>query len=157
MPGARGGGPEIAPSTVSSPCPASTASTRCAVVGRDRVEVGDERPRVAGRRGDRAGDLDRRPGRHDAENDVRLVDERLQRPDVLDSGLAREASRPVAATVERDDDAHAAFLEALADRAPHRPAPTSPTTNAPGRIRTSDPRIRSPLLCPLSYGRSQGA
>ncbi len=25
--------------------------------------------------------------------------------------------------------------------------------HAPGRIRTSDPRIRSPLLCPLSYGR----
>src|ERR1041385_2752048 len=24
---------------------------------------------------------------------------------------------------------------------------------APGRIRTSDPRIRSPPLCPLSYGR----
>src|SRR5437868_8575378 len=27
---------------------------------------------------------------------------------------------------------------------------------APGRIRTSDPRIRSPLLCPLSYGRVGG-
>ena len=26
-------------------------------------------------------------------------------------------------------------------------------SDAPGRIRTSDPRIRSPLLCPLSYGR----
>ena len=26
--------------------------------------------------------------------------------------------------------------------------------DAPGRIRTSDPRIRSPPLCPLSYGRS---
>src|SRR5437016_14191864 len=25
--------------------------------------------------------------------------------------------------------------------------------NAPGRIRTSDPRIRSPPLCPLSYRR----
>ncbi len=25
--------------------------------------------------------------------------------------------------------------------------------DAPGRIRTSDPRIRSPPLCPLSYGR----
>ena len=29
-------------------------------------------------------------------------------------------------------------------------------TLAPGRIRTSDPRIRSPLLCPLSYGRVGG-
>jgi hypothetical protein len=26
---------------------------------------------------------------------------------------------------------------------------------APGRIRTCDPRIRSPPLCPLSYGRLQ--
>jgi hypothetical protein len=26
-------------------------------------------------------------------------------------------------------------------------------SDAPGRIRTSDPRIRSPPLCPLSYGR----
>jgi len=26
-------------------------------------------------------------------------------------------------------------------------------TSAPGRIRTCDRRIRSPLLCPLSYGR----
>jgi hypothetical protein len=26
---------------------------------------------------------------------------------------------------------------------------------APGRIRTCDPRIRSPLLCPLSYRRAQ--
>ncbi len=25
---------------------------------------------------------------------------------------------------------------------------------APGRIRTCDRRIRSPLLCPLSYGRA---
>src|SRR5436190_18676109 len=25
--------------------------------------------------------------------------------------------------------------------------------SAPGRIRTCDPRIRSPPLCPLSYGR----
>ena len=29
--------------------------------------------------------------------------------------------------------------------------------SAPGRIRTSDPRIRSPLLCPLSYGRVRQA
>src|SRR5579862_1452944 len=28
-----------------------------------------------------------------------------------------------------------------------------PIRSAPGRIRTSDPRIRSPPLCPLSYGR----
>ena len=28
-----------------------------------------------------------------------------------------------------------------------------PHANAPGRIRTSDPRIRSPPLCPLSYRR----
>ena len=28
--------------------------------------------------------------------------------------------------------------------------------NAPGRIRTSDQRIRSPPLCPLSYGRLRG-
>ena len=28
--------------------------------------------------------------------------------------------------------------------------------HAPGRIRTSDPRIRSPPLCPLSYGRVPG-
>jgi hypothetical protein len=27
---------------------------------------------------------------------------------------------------------------------------------APGRIRTSDQRIRSPVLYPLSYGRSRG-
>jgi hypothetical protein len=26
-------------------------------------------------------------------------------------------------------------------------------SGAPGRIRTCDRRIRSPLLCPLSYGR----
>ena len=26
-------------------------------------------------------------------------------------------------------------------------------SSAPGRIRTCDRRIRSPLLCPLSYGR----
>jgi hypothetical protein len=26
--------------------------------------------------------------------------------------------------------------------------------NAPGRIRTCEPRIRSPLLCPLSYRRA---
>ena len=31
--------------------------------------------------------------------------------------------------------------------------PTGDTRDAPGRIRTSDPRIRSPPLCPLSYGR----
>src|SRR5689334_6450284 len=31
--------------------------------------------------------------------------------------------------------------------------PTGATRDAPGRIRTSDPRIRSPPLCPLSYGR----
>ena len=36
-----------------------------------------------------------------------------------------------------------------------RPCPRIVThaANAPGRIRTSDPRIRSPPLCPLSYGR----
>src|ERR671930_2091106 len=28
--------------------------------------------------------------------------------------------------------------------------------DAPGRIRTCDPRIRSPPLCPLSYGRIRG-
>ncbi len=93
---------------------------------RDRVEVGDERPRVTGRRGDRAGDLDRRPGRHDAENDVSLVDERLERADVLDSRLAGETSGPFAAAVERDDDARAALLEPRADRASHRPASDEP-------------------------------
>jgi hypothetical protein len=31
------------------------------------------------------------------------------------------------------------------------PIPLNPS--APGRIRTCDRRIRSPLLCPLSYGR----
>ena len=126
MPGACGGGPEIEPSTVSSPCAASAASIRSTVVGRDRVEVGDERPCVAGCGGDRLGHLDRRAGRHDAEHDVRLADERLQRPDVLDSRLAGEASRPFAATVERDDHAHAAVPEPRADRAPHRPASDEP-------------------------------
>lgn len=29
--------------------------------------------------------------------------------------------------------------------------------SAPGRIRTCDRRIRSPLLCPLSYGRLRRA
>ena len=29
----------------------------------------------------------------------------------------------------------------------------TPLVEAPGRIRTCDPRIRSPPLCPLSYGR----
>ncbi len=32
--------------------------------------------------------------------------------------------------------------------------PPESSVSAPGRIRTSDPRIRSPLLCPLSYRRS---
>jgi hypothetical protein len=33
------------------------------------------------------------------------------------------------------------------------PAPA--TAHAPGRIRTCDRRIRSPVLCPLSYGGSR--
>jgi hypothetical protein len=32
-----------------------------------------------------------------------------------------------------------------------------PAANAPGRIRTCDPRIRSPPLCPLSYGRPRAS
>src|ERR1043165_7343897 len=47
-------------------------------------------------------------------------------------------------------------------RVPHALSPSVDTSepisaaaplDAPGRIRTSDPRIRSPPLCPLSYGR----
>ena len=94
--------------------------------GRGRVEVGHERPCVAGRDGDRLGHLERGAGRHDAEDDVRLVDERLQRPDVLDSRLGGEASCPFAATVERHDHARATVPEPRADRAPHRPASDEP-------------------------------
>ena len=44
---------------------------------------------------------------------------------------------------------------ALSCPARHRPlVPKARTRDAPGRIRTSDPRIRSPPLCPLSYGRA---
>ncbi len=93
---------------------------------RGRVEVGHERPCVAGCGGDRLGHLDCGSGRHDAEDDVRLVHERLERPDVLDSRVAGETPCPFAASVERSDHAHAALPEARADRAPHRPASDEP-------------------------------
>ena len=48
-------------------------------------------------------------------------------------------------------------------RVTHQPEPichasggTTQSQSAPGRIRTSDPRIRSPPLCPLSYRRRDG-
>ena len=44
-------------------------------------------------------------------------------------------------------------LQGLVARLETRPRDVQAVRSAPGRIRTSDPRIRSPPLCPLSYGR----
>src|SRR5437660_10706268 len=41
------------------------------------------------------------------------------------------------------------------DPAKRNSAVSADYRGAPGRIRTSDPRLRRPLLCPLSYRRRQ--
>ena len=80
----------------------------------------------------------------------------FERPDASSPASRRETARALAAAFERDD----ARLRHRPSRAPRRspslPA-DEPDDHAPGRIRTSDPRIRSPPLCPLSYGRPGGS
>jgi hypothetical protein len=71
------------------------------------------------------------------------------------TGRVRASCAPVRASLER----FLAVLGGVAENASWSPKPASlqrfphEQAYAPGRIRTCDPRIRSPPLCPLSYRR----
>jgi hypothetical protein len=68
----------------------------------------------------------------------------------------RQANSPFARDQLRDDEAGPLATMRADDRERVTAGLHSPSVGASGRSRTCDPRVRSPMLYPLSYGRSRG-
>ena len=93
---------------------------------RDGVQVGDERSIAPCARDDRVDCTGRLGGWDDREDDVGLDQHRREVADVLEPGIGRERARPLAATLEGDDDACTTSSQSRPDRAPHLPCADQP-------------------------------
>ncbi len=85
----------------------------------NRVQVGDERSRRSRVRGDGGGDLERRAGRYDREDDRRRAKQRRERAGVVEGSLCGEPAGALTAAVERHEDARATVPQPRPERAPH--------------------------------------